>query len=83
MKIMKNISPIIILTLLTFACGGSSSSDGVKITGKVENPIDGEQVVLNEFSQTGLVPVDTIEVLPSGEFTFYVPVNAPTLMRVM
>lgn len=82
MKIMKNISPIIILTLLTFACGGSSSSDGVKITGKVENPIDGEQVVLNEFSQTGLVPVDTIEVLPSGEFTFYVPVNAPTFYRL-
>ena len=80
---MKNISPMMLLTLLfAFACSGGGSETGVKVTGKVENPIEGELVVLNEFKPTGPTPLDTITVEPSGEFTVYVPVDAPTFYRL-
>ncbi len=57
--------------LSVFGCG-KSGEDGINVSGKVENPIKGELVVLNQFEFTGLKPIDTIEVDPSGAFEFYV-----------
>lgn len=80
---MKHINSILLLALIfSFACADGGSKAGVKVTGKVENPIDGELVILNEFQPTGPVALDTIEVQPSGEFTVYVPVDAPAFYRL-
>lgn len=72
---------MLLLLLLSFSCS-QGTLDGVSVVGKVENPIEGELVTLNEFGPTGIAPVDTIEVLKSGEFSFTVPVQGPTFYRL-
>ncbi|MEQ9305042.1 MAG: redoxin domain-containing protein, partial [Marinoscillum sp.] len=67
---------------LAVACSGGESKEGVNVIGKVENPIEGELVTLNEFTPKGLQPVDTIEVGKSGEMDFYVEVSSPTFYRL-
>lgn len=69
------------LILSVFGCG-KSGEDGINVSGKVENPIKGELVVLNQFEFTGLKPIDTIEVDPSGAFEFYVKPAEPTFYRL-
>lgn len=80
MKNLKNI--VFVLFPLLIACEGNVSKEGVNITGKVENPIDGEIITLNEFTPKGLQPVDTVEVDKSGAIDFHVAVEAPTFYRL-
>lgn len=79
---MKNVIPVLILIIFTWGCSEQSGRKGVPISGKVENPIDGELVVLNEFKETGLTPIDTIEVAKSGEFNFSIDVDYPTFYKL-
>ncbi|MEQ8470804.1 MAG: TlpA disulfide reductase family protein [Marinoscillum sp.] len=80
---MRNLKYLIFFCLpVLVACSEGSPKQGVNITGKVENPISGELVTLNEFTPKGLQPIDTIEVGKSGEMNFYVNVESPTFFRL-
>jgi peroxiredoxin len=83
---MKKLSVIIlVLALVITGCGDgkNQSTDGVHIIGKVERPIEGENVVIAKFGgKTGWQPVDTIEVAPSGEINFYVDVKSADFYRI-
>ncbi|WP_421877274.1 redoxin domain-containing protein [Marinoscillum sp.] len=82
MKLIRNTISVLVIALLGVSCTESSNDKGVQVTGKVENPIDGELVVLNEFTPEGLKPIDTIDVEKSGEFRFKVPVEYPSFFRL-
>ncbi|RED95611.1 peroxiredoxin family protein [Marinoscillum furvescens] len=83
---MKSIqTALIVLTLTIFisSCNdGGSSSDGVRVFGKVENPIEGEQVVFSEFKDGGLLPLDTPTVDMSGAFEFFVSAEGQSFYRL-
>ncbi len=82
---MKKLSIVILVIALVIAgCGENQnqSTNGVHITGKVERPIEGEDVVIAKFGGTGWQPVDTIEVAPSGEMDFYVDVKSADFYRI-
>lgn len=59
-----------------------SEEEGIRVYGKVENALNKELVILNQFDLTGLKPIDTVEVAPSGEFEFYVNPQTATFYRL-
>lgn len=52
------------------------------MTGKLENQIDGERVILEKYQADGLKPVDTIEVKDDNTFEFYVQPTEPSFYRL-
>jgi len=79
---MKYSSILILgITLVLGSCG-DGSKDGVHVEGKVERPIAKELVTLLQFTDKGWQPQDTIEIEPSGAFSFYVDVKQPAFYRL-
>lgn len=80
MKYMKNCIGIWAAIVLTsVGCGGE---EGIKISGKIANPIANERVIVNELTDKGFEPVDTLEVNKTGDFVFYLNPSAPTFYRI-
>ncbi len=80
---MKKITGFIIVCagLFLFSCG-EKESEGVKVFGKVENPIKGELALLTKFNFEGFKTLDTISVESSGAFTVYIPATEPSFYRL-
>lgn len=78
---MKN-NLVLIAALVMTLIGCGQKGEGVKVEGKVENPVKNALVLLNRYEPTGFVTIDTVDVDPSGAFSFYVKVEKPTFYRL-
>ncbi len=82
MKLRKlYLNALLISTLLTFM-GCSESSDGVTITGLVNEPVVDQQISLQRFTTTGLVTVDSVITSSDGAFSFTVNNSEPEFYRI-
>jgi peroxiredoxin len=70
---MKYAATFILMLLVVVGCTNSNSEDisqdSITIFGKVENPKDG-LIVLNEITNTGFNPMDTIQLNDDKSFSF-------------
>ena len=57
---------------------GSCKKDSVRISGKLENPVKGEYLYLDELKENDLKTVDSVKIAEDGKFTFEFKATIPT-----
>ncbi|MFT5570518.1 MAG: hypothetical protein ACI9RP_002575, partial [Cyclobacteriaceae bacterium] len=73
---------ISVLLLVVCGCTNSQSTDGLLISGKIENVFGNEQVRLLMLTDEGLIVVDSMEIDADGEFAFRLSDPKPDFYRV-
>ncbi|MFT6882932.1 MAG: peroxiredoxin [Marinoscillum sp.] len=79
---MRNTLFLVLIISTSISGCNSEAKKGVKVSGKVENPISGELALLNQFEFDGIKTLDTIEVEASGAFEFYIAPDTPSFYRL-
>ena len=82
MKIVR-ILWVALISVVIASCGNQSEEqEGVKITGSVEQMINGAWVRLDQIGEKGPNPLDTVEVDSDGKYKLTVPVDNPAFYRL-
>lgn len=79
LKTINFLAPVLALVVLA-SCG--SKKEGIKISGQITNPIADAQVIVSQYTVSGLEPIDTLEVDESGVFSEYFVVKEPSFFKV-
>jgi peroxiredoxin len=77
------IGVLAIAAVTFFSCGGNdSATEGmVQVSGKIENAPEGI-IVLSQFTDSRPKVLDTLDVSPSGEFSYDLAVETPTFYEL-
>lgn len=78
---MKNYS-IYLLVLLIGISSCQSEGEGIKISGKVDNKVAGETIVIYRLETDGIKPLDTIKVADNGTFETYLKPSEPSFYQL-
>ncbi|MDN5199772.1 TlpA disulfide reductase family protein [Fulvivirgaceae bacterium BMA10] len=80
---MKNINFLLLFSFMALACNqaGQQELDGIKISGKVNNPQEG-LIVLEMLKDNAMVTLDTIELNEDQTFLATVEVASPNFYRL-
>jgi hypothetical protein len=68
-----------LLFLLTFSLAFAACKDNsIKISGKINNQLKGEYLMLQELKANSLETVDSLKLSENGEFSFKKEISYPT-----
>lgn len=83
-KIILMIKPWISLFILVsmISCGGQTATEGVKLTGTVENHEKGAMLFFERIDKNEAIREDSVEIDAEGGFTAYLEVNEPAFYRL-
>ncbi|MDH5609980.1 MAG: TlpA family protein disulfide reductase [Cyclobacteriaceae bacterium] len=69
-----------IAALLIASCQGPK--EGIKVVGKVANPIEGESILILKMTTEGLKAIDSVRSDKDGDFTAYLPSKSHDFYRI-
>lgn len=81
MKITVKILVVLVLSFSLMQCAQNSTTDGVKISGTVEQFVEGGLLVVEKVGERGPQPIDTLEV-NNGEFSAIIKIDEPSFYRL-
>lgn len=65
-----------------FASCSVGAQEGIRVSGKINQPFTDELVVLEKLHDSGIEAVDTINFNRNGKFTAYIEVEEPAFFRI-
>lgn len=70
------------ITAIFFCLSCSSTQEGVKLTGSLENYVEGSYVYLERITENGAVTEDSVKIKGDGSFLAYLTIQEPSFYRV-
>lgn len=71
----------LLLSIYLFSCSGPAG-EGVKLTGKINNPFTDELVLVEKLSGSSIETIDTIPFKSNGKFEAFLKVDDPAFYRL-